>query len=136
MRHLKRTAKLGRTSEHRNAMLANLVCSLIEHKRVTTISGQGQGRPFRRRKDGHARQEGHASNIAASPSPASIRKRPPRLCSQKSLHTVMPKKLAEALMEAGMKHFDVGGAMGEPITVAMVHSILRWALVVTGSIVS
>ena len=36
MRHLKRTAKLGRTSEHRNAMLANLVCSLITHKRVTT----------------------------------------------------------------------------------------------------
>ena len=36
MRHLKRTAKLGRTSEHRNAMLANLVCSLIIHKRVTT----------------------------------------------------------------------------------------------------
>ena len=36
MRHLKRTAKLGRTGSHRNAMLANLVCSLIEHKRVTT----------------------------------------------------------------------------------------------------
>ena len=36
MRHLKRTAKLGRTSEHRNAMLANLVCSLIKHKRVAT----------------------------------------------------------------------------------------------------
>jgi large subunit ribosomal protein L17 len=36
MRHLKRTAKLGRTSEHRNAMLANLVCSLITHRRVTT----------------------------------------------------------------------------------------------------
>lgn len=36
MRHLKQTAKLGRTSEHRNAMLANLVCSLIKHKRVTT----------------------------------------------------------------------------------------------------
>jgi large subunit ribosomal protein L17 len=36
MRHLKHTAKLGRTSEHRNAMLANLVCSLIKHKRVTT----------------------------------------------------------------------------------------------------
>ena len=36
MRHLKRTAKLGRTSEHRNAMLANLVCSLIKHRRVTT----------------------------------------------------------------------------------------------------
>src|SRR5260221_12477073 len=36
MRHLKKTAKLGRTSEHRNAMLANMVCSLIIHKRVTT----------------------------------------------------------------------------------------------------
>jgi large subunit ribosomal protein L17 len=36
MRHLKRTAKLGRTGQHRNAMLANLVCSLIKHKRVTT----------------------------------------------------------------------------------------------------
>jgi large subunit ribosomal protein L17 len=36
MRHLKRTAKLGRTSEHRNMMLANMVCSLIKHKRVTT----------------------------------------------------------------------------------------------------
>jgi len=36
MRHLKRTAKLGRTSTHRNAMLANMVCSLIKHKRVTT----------------------------------------------------------------------------------------------------
>jgi len=36
MRHLKRTAKLGRTGQHRNAMLANLVCSLIKHKRITT----------------------------------------------------------------------------------------------------
>jgi large subunit ribosomal protein L17 len=36
MRHLKRTAKLGRTGTHRNAMLANLVCSLIKQKRVTT----------------------------------------------------------------------------------------------------
>jgi ribosomal protein L17 len=40
MRHLKRTAKLGRTSTHRNAMLANLVCSLIKHKRVTTTRAQ------------------------------------------------------------------------------------------------
>ncbi len=36
MRHLKRTAKLGRTSTHRNAMLANMVCSLILCKRITT----------------------------------------------------------------------------------------------------
>ena len=36
MRHLKRTAKLGRTGEHRNAMLSNMVCSLILHNRITT----------------------------------------------------------------------------------------------------
>src|SRR5436309_13646078 len=36
MRHLKRTAKLGRTGQHRNAMLSNLVCSLIKHNRVVT----------------------------------------------------------------------------------------------------
>jgi len=36
MRHLKRTAKLGRTGTHRNRMLANLVCSLIKHRKVTT----------------------------------------------------------------------------------------------------
>jgi large subunit ribosomal protein L17 len=36
MRHLKRTAKLGRTGQHRNRMLASLVCSLIKHRRVQT----------------------------------------------------------------------------------------------------
>lgn len=36
MRHQKQTAKLGRNGSHRNAMLANLVCSLIKHRRVTT----------------------------------------------------------------------------------------------------
>lgn len=36
MRHRKRTAKLGRTGAHRNAMLASMVCSLIKHKRITT----------------------------------------------------------------------------------------------------
>ncbi len=41
MRHRKRTAKLGRTSEHRQAMLANLVCSLIKnhpHSVTTTVA--------------------------------------------------------------------------------------------------
>ena len=36
MRHLCRSAKLGRQFEHRNAMLINLVRSLIKHKRITT----------------------------------------------------------------------------------------------------
>src|SRR5216110_3951668 len=36
MRHRKKTIKLGRTAEHRKALLANQVCSLIEHQRIKT----------------------------------------------------------------------------------------------------
>ncbi len=36
MRHLKRNNKLGRKGDHRNAMLANMACSLIKHQRITT----------------------------------------------------------------------------------------------------
>jgi len=36
MRHRKRTVKLGRTSAHRNELLANLVCALIDNKRIKT----------------------------------------------------------------------------------------------------
>ena len=36
MRHLKRTAKLGRTGTHRKRMLASLVSSLIKRHRITT----------------------------------------------------------------------------------------------------
>ena len=36
MRHQKNTVKLGRTASHRDALLANQVCSLIEHTRITT----------------------------------------------------------------------------------------------------
>ncbi len=36
MRHLKKTAKLGRTSEHRNRLLTNMVSSLIKHRRIQT----------------------------------------------------------------------------------------------------
>ena len=36
MRHRKRTAKLGMKSQHRRSTLANLVCSLIKHNRITT----------------------------------------------------------------------------------------------------
>src|SRR5258706_15869371 len=36
MRHRKRTAKLGMKSQHRRATLANMVCSLIKHNRITT----------------------------------------------------------------------------------------------------
>jgi len=36
MRHNKKFNNLGRTASHRNAMLANMACSLIKHKRITT----------------------------------------------------------------------------------------------------
>ena len=36
MRHGKKFNHLGRTAEHRKAMLANMASSLIEHKRINT----------------------------------------------------------------------------------------------------
>lgn len=47
MRHQKKTIKLGRTSEHRKALLANQVCSLIEHQRIrTTLAKAKATRPL------------------------------------------------------------------------------------------
>jgi large subunit ribosomal protein L17 len=47
MRHQKKTLKLGRTAEHRKALLANLVCSLIEHQRIkTTLAKAKAVRPL------------------------------------------------------------------------------------------
>jgi large subunit ribosomal protein L17 len=47
MRHQKKTRKLGRTSQHRDAMLANIVASLIKHKRVkTTLAKAKAARPL------------------------------------------------------------------------------------------
>jgi len=36
MRHGKKINHLGRKAGHRNSMLANMACSLIEHKRINT----------------------------------------------------------------------------------------------------
>lgn len=36
MRHGKKVNHLGRKTAHRSAMLANMACSLIEHKRINT----------------------------------------------------------------------------------------------------
>ena len=47
MRHQKKTIKLGRTAEHRKALLANQVCSLIEHQRIrTTLAKAKATRPL------------------------------------------------------------------------------------------
>lgn len=47
MRHQKKTVKLGRKASHRNALLANQVCSLIEHERIkTTLAKAKAVRPL------------------------------------------------------------------------------------------
>jgi large subunit ribosomal protein L17 len=47
MRHQTKTVKLGRTAEHRKALLANQVCSLIEHQRIkTTLAKAKAVRPL------------------------------------------------------------------------------------------
>lgn len=64
MRHRKKTVKLGRTSSHRDAMLANQVVSLIVHQRIkTTLAKAKAVRPFAekmltlgKRGDLHARR--------------------------------------------------------------------------------
>jgi large subunit ribosomal protein L17 len=50
MRHQKKTIKLGRTADHRKALLANQVCSLIEHQRIkTTLAKAKAVRPLAER---------------------------------------------------------------------------------------
>lgn len=47
MRHQKKAIKLGRTAEHRKALLANQICSLIEHQRIkTTLAKAKAVRPL------------------------------------------------------------------------------------------
>jgi large subunit ribosomal protein L17 len=47
MRHQKKTVKLGRSAAHRDALLANQVCSLIEHERIkTTLAKAKAVRPL------------------------------------------------------------------------------------------
>ncbi len=47
MRHQRKTVKLGRRQDHRNALLANLAVSLIEHGQIkTTVAKAKAVRPF------------------------------------------------------------------------------------------
>src|SRR6266481_7039477 len=69
MRHQKNTVRLGRKAEHRKALLANQVCSLIEHHRIkTTLAKAKAVRPLAERmvtlgKNGsiHARRKAFAT---------------------------------------------------------------------------
>lgn len=42
MRHGKKTNHLGRKTAHRKSMLANMACSLIEHKRINTTTAKAK----------------------------------------------------------------------------------------------
>jgi large subunit ribosomal protein L17 len=69
MRHQKKTVRLGRKAEHRKALLANQVCSLIQHQRITTTLAKAKAvRPIAEKmvtlgKDGsiHARRMAFAT---------------------------------------------------------------------------
>jgi len=77
MRHRKKTIKLGRTSTHRDAMLANMVCSLINEKRITTTLSKARAARSIAEKMVTLGKKGdlHARRIAIS-----------RLHSQDSVH--------------------------------------------------
>src|SRR5438045_9738724 len=50
MRDQKKTVKLGRSADHRRALLANQVCALIEHQRIkTTLAKAKAVRPLAER---------------------------------------------------------------------------------------
>ena len=76
MRHGRKTIKLQRRQDHRNALLANLVVSLIEHDQIkTTLAKAKAVRPFAeklvtlgKRGDLHARRIalGHLTNNKAA----------------------------------------------------------------------
>ncbi|MCW5557617.1 MAG: hypothetical protein KIT22_07285, partial [Verrucomicrobiae bacterium] len=69
MRHLKRNKKLGRKGDHRNAMLANLVGSLIKHRRVTTtLSKAKAARPVAEKLVTLGKRAQAALSLAASAS--------------------------------------------------------------------
>lgn len=42
MRHNRKINHLGRTSSHRKAMLSNMACSLIQHKRIFTTTAKAK----------------------------------------------------------------------------------------------
>jgi len=65
MRHGKKVAKLGRTTDHRKAMLANLVTSLLDHEVIHTTEPRAKELrrvadrmiAFAKRRDLHSRRE-------------------------------------------------------------------------------
>jgi large subunit ribosomal protein L17 len=68
MRHQKKTVKLGRSQAHRDSLLANQVCSLIEHRRIkTTLAKAKATKPLAERMVTLGKKgDLHARRIAVS----------------------------------------------------------------------
>ncbi|MGL4209357.1 MAG: 50S ribosomal protein L17 [Candidatus Adiutrix sp.] len=70
MRHRKANVKLGRTASHRNAMLRNMVTSLLEYGRITTTISKAKAlRPLADRMIGLAKKgksDLHSFRLAAA----------------------------------------------------------------------
>jgi len=68
MRHRKKTVKLGRSQPHRDSLLSNQVCSLIEHRRIkTTLTKAKATKPLAERMLTLAKKgDLHARRIAIS----------------------------------------------------------------------
>ena len=56
--------RLGGSSSHQKAILANLATSLFEHGRIKTTEPEGAGTPAVRGEVDHPRQEGLAAQSA------------------------------------------------------------------------
>jgi len=84
MRHRMKTVKLGRSQSHRDALLSNQVCSLIEHSRIkTTLAKAKAVRPLAE-KNAHARQKRHAPRPPHRPCSAAPEGCREKICSRKS----------------------------------------------------
>ena len=68
MRHRKKTVKLGRSQSHRDSLLANQVCSLIEHRRIkTTLAKAKATKPLAERMETLGKKgDLHSRRIAIS----------------------------------------------------------------------
>ncbi|MBI3877249.1 MAG: 50S ribosomal protein L17, partial [Verrucomicrobia bacterium] len=107
MRHLRRTAKLGRTGEHRNAMLVNMVRDLIKHKRITTTLAKAKAARSVAEKMVTLGKKGtlHARRLAAA-----------RLRSQGRSHFKgTPTRPGKVLRERWRKYEDVVRILFEDI---------------------
>ena len=65
MRHQKTRHKLSRDSAHRKALLANLCIEVIDHERIKTTAGQGQGGQAGDREADHAGAQGRPARAPA-----------------------------------------------------------------------